>query len=177
MTGDIKELFELLVKYNKLTNQDMIKILEGVEQKKLTENMGSYYGSILGILNHHLLADIGWLRVLGTHISSLDFISSLLERFPSGRPLPNQLYWATLDEYKSDRAEIDDLIERVIKSIPANQYKNILKIEGRRGTFEYTTWRILLHLFNHQTHHRGGVAVLLDQLKIENDYSNLLWKV
>ena len=177
MTDDIKELFELLVKYNKLTNQDMVKILEGLEPDKLTENLGSYYRSILGILNHYLLADIGWLRVLGTHISSLDFVAPLLERFPSGRPLPNQLHWATLDEYKSVRIEIDAIMERMIKSIPTTQYKDILKIEGRRGTSEYIIWRILLHLFNHQTHHRGGVAVLLDQIKVENDYSNLLWKV
>jgi uncharacterized damage-inducible protein DinB len=177
MADDIKELFELLVKYNKLTNQDMVKILEGVEPAKLIENIGSYYGSILGILNHHLLADIGWLRNLGTHISSLDFVPPLLERFPSDRPPHNQLHWATLDVYKSVRAEIDDIMERVIKSIPTTQYKAIIKIEGRRGTFEYAIWRILLHLFNHQTHHRGGVSVLLDQLKIDNDYSNLLWKV
>ena len=177
MADDIKGLFELLVKYNKLTNQDMMKILEGVEPSKLTENVGSYYGSILGILNHHLMADIGWLRALGTHISSLDFVPPLLERFPSNRPPPDQLYWATLDEYKSIRVEIDDLMERVVSSIPASNYNDILKIEGRRGTFEYVTWHILLHLFNHETHHRGGVSVLLDQLKVENDYSNLLWKV
>jgi uncharacterized damage-inducible protein DinB len=30
----------------------------------------------------------------------------------------------------------------------------------------------LLHFFNHQTHHRGMIALALDQLSVPNDYSN-----
>lgn len=177
MVDDIKNVFELFAKYNKLTNMDMIKVLEGVESNKLTENVGSYYNSIMGLLNHHLNADIGWLRVLGTHLSSLGFIPSLLERFPSDRLPADKLYWKTFNEYKDVRSEIDDIIERTVKSIPASEYSAIIEVEGRRGKFEYIIWHILLHLFNHETHHRGGVSVILDQLKVENDYSSLLWKV
>lgn len=177
MVDDIKQIFLVFSKYNKITNQDMIKVLESLDSSKLSENVGSYFGSILGILNHHLMADIGWLRALGNHISNLDFMQPLLEKFPSERPPSDQLHWATLDDYKIAREEIDDILERVVTSIPADKYNDILKIVGRRGTLEDLTWRILLHVFNHQTHHRGGVSVLLDQLKVENDYSNLLWKV
>ncbi len=177
MTDDIKVVFELLAKYNKLTNLDMMKILEGVEPDKLNENVGSYYESIMGLLNHYLMADIGWLRVLGTHVSSLDFIPQLLERFPTERLPPGKLYWSTLDKYKNIRSEIDGIMERVVESIPVSEYSAKIVVEGRRGKLEYIIWRILMHLFNHETHHRGGVSVLLDQLKVENDYSNLLWKV
>jgi uncharacterized damage-inducible protein DinB len=177
MGDDMKAVFELLAKYNKLTNQDIVKILEGVDPDKLTDNVGSYYLSIMGLLNHQLQADIGWLRVLGTHISSLDFVPTLLERFPSERLPPDKLYWTTLEEFKIARSEVDSILERVVNTISASEYITTLIVEGRRGKFEYITWRILLHLFNHHTHHRGGISVLLDQLKIENDYSNLLWKV
>jgi uncharacterized damage-inducible protein DinB len=177
MTDDMKSVFELLGKYNTLTNQDMIKILENVEPIKLKENVGSYYESILGLLNHQLQADIGWLRVLGTHVSSLAFLPPLLERFPSERFAPGKLYWETIDDYKKVRSEIDGIMERVVKSLSLSDYLTQITVEGRRGKFEYIVWRILLHLFNHETHHRGGVSVLLDQLKVENDYSNLLWKV
>jgi uncharacterized damage-inducible protein DinB len=173
----MKTVFELLAKYNALTNQDMIKILESVEPEKLNENVGSYYESIMGLLNHYLQADIGWLRVLGTHVSSLDFLSPLLESFPSERLTPGKLYWTTLDEYKVVRSEIDSIMERVVESISVSDYSANIVVEGRRGKFEYIVWRVLLHVFNHETHHRGGVSVLLDQLKVENDYSNLLWKV
>lgn len=32
-----------------------------------------------------------------------------------------------------------------------------------------------MHFFNHQTHHRGQIAAVLDAAGIENDYSNLIW--
>ncbi len=170
-------MFQTLARYNKLTNQDMVKVLETMDPTKLIEDLGSYYKSIMGVLNHHLQADIGWLRILGTHISYLNFISPLLERFPTERLSPGQLYWTSLDEYKTVRYEIDDIYEKAISSLPASEFPSIITVEGRRGKLDYVTWRIFLHLFNHQTHHRGSVSVLLDQLNIENDYSNLLWKV
>ena len=177
MSSDFKEVFEILAKYNHLTNQDMIKILETINPTNLTEDRGSYYQSILGILNHVLHADIGWLRVLGTHIRDLNFISSLLERFPTERLAPGQMYWNTLDEYKVVRAEVDNILEKAIVSLPSQEYPSIITVEGRRGKLDYIVWRIFLHLFNHHTHHRGSVSLLLDQLKIENDYSSLLWKI
>lgn len=177
MTNDIKDVFITLAKYNRITNLELIEVLREVEAEKLIDNVGSYYKSIMGILNHQLLADINWLRALGSNISELNFITSELEAFSSHRPSPIELHWPSLNEYKSARILVDNLIERSVKSIPSSKYSNVLKIENPRGKLEDMPWRILLHLFNHHTHHRGGIAVLLDQLDIKNDYSNLLWKI
>ena len=176
MAENIKDLFIQLAKYNRITNQELIALLKGIEHSKLTEDMGSYYGSILGLLNHQLLADINWLRAYGDNISSLEFIKPILNRFPIHRKPPKELHWASIKEYKVIREEIDELLERVVDNISLAQYVSTLKMENRRGTVEFITWRYLLHLFNHHTHHRGGISILLDQLNIENDYSNLLWK-
>ena len=32
---------------------------------------------------------------------------------------------------------------------------------------------LILHMFNHQTHHRGMISVYLDELKMNNDFSNI----
>ena len=177
MDNGIKDLLITLAKYNRITNSEMLEILKDLRPEKLTDDVNSYYKSIMGILNHLLLADINWLRALGNTIPELNYIISELEIFPSHRPSQNELHWPSLNEYKTSRIKVDDLLERVVSSLPSSQYNSILKIENRRGTFEDKPWRILLHLFNHQTHHRGGIAILLDQFEIKNDYSNLLWKV
>jgi len=39
---------------------------------------------------------------------------------------------------------------------------------------EHVFWKALMHMFNHQTHHRGQVSQILDQLKLENDFSNII---
>ncbi len=174
---EVKEVFKLLARYNSITNTELLTILEGLEPSKLTEDLGSYYGSILGLLNHIATADLNWLRGYGKNINSLEFVIPMLEKIPFERKDSKELNWSTLAEFKSVRLQIDNIIERVIEELTPSQYTSVLVIEGRRGRMEYVTWRYLLHLFNHHTHHRGAVAVLLDQLNIENDYSNLLWKI
>lgn len=41
-----------------------------------------------------------------------------------------------------------------------------------------TAWLVWLHMFNHQTHNRGQIeiAVILDQMEVDNDYSGILNK-
>ncbi|MBN1801431.1 MAG: hypothetical protein JW891_07995 [Candidatus Lokiarchaeota archaeon] len=64
----------------------------------------------------------------------------------------------------------------MIGSISEEQYEKTLTIENKRGKVENITWCFMMHLFNHQTHHMGGLAVILDQMGVKNDFSNLLWK-
>jgi uncharacterized damage-inducible protein DinB len=38
------------------------------------------------------------------------------------------------------------------------------------------SWLVLLHMFNHQTHNRGQIALILDQMGVDNDYSGIIGK-
>jgi hypothetical protein len=33
---------------------------------------------------------------------------------------------------------------------------------------------VVLHVFNHQTHHRGMVSIYLEEMGVQNDYSNIM---
>ncbi len=175
MPENIKSVFELLAKYNTKANQKVSDILDSLESSKLTEDLGSYFGSILGLLDHQLASDIGWLRALGENVSALDFVPPILESYSIERLPQKELHWKTLSEYKSARVEVDKVLERVVNELDPDQYSASLTIEGRRGKFENIIWRVLLQIFNHHTHHRGGVSVLLDQLEIENSFSSVLF--
>jgi uncharacterized damage-inducible protein DinB len=176
MPENIKVVFEILAKYNTMANKDIVKILEGVESSKLTEDLGSYFGSILGLLDHQLASDIGWLKMLGENVSDLDFVISLIKDFQIDRLPPKELHWKTLNEYNTVRVEIDKVIERVVNALPPDQYSAEITMETKRGKISFILWRTLLLMFNHHTHHRGGVSSLLDQLNIENNFSSLLWR-
>ena len=176
MPENIKDVFELLAKYNTMTNKEATDVLEGLEPSKLTEDLGSYFGSILGLLDHQLASDIGWLKFLGENVTDLDFVLPLIKDFQIERLPQKELHWKTLSEYNSVRVEVDKVLERVVTTLSPEQYSTAISGEGRRGKFSYITWRILLHLFNHQTHHRGGVSLLLDQLNVESNFANLLWR-
>ncbi|MFX1524367.1 MAG: DinB family protein [Promethearchaeota archaeon] len=174
MSENIKDVFVTLAKYNAMANKDAVKVLEGLESSKLTEDLGSYFGSILGLLNHQLASDIGWLKMLGENVSELDFILPLLEEFEIERLPPKEIHWKTLSEYNSVRIKVDEVLERMVTTLSPEQYLTEFTIEGRRGKFTTIVWRNLLLLFNHHIHHRGGVSLLLDQLGTENNFSSLL---
>jgi len=173
---NIKDVFVLLAKYNTMANKEVVDVLEGLESSKLTEDLGSYFGSILGLLDHQLASDIGWLKMLGENISDLDFVLPLIKDFQIDRLPPKELHWKTLSEYNTVRVEVDKIIERVVNTLSPDQYTSVITMETRRGKLNYITWRTLLLMFNHHTHHRGGVSLLLDQLNIENNFSSLLWR-
>lgn len=118
MVDNIKDVFIILAKYNKITNFEILEILKDIKNEKLTDDVNSYYGSIMGILNHQLLADINWLRALGENILELNIILSDLERFPSNRSSLNELHWPKLDDNKNARLKLDELLEHVVNSIP-----------------------------------------------------------
>ena len=176
MPENIKDVFVLLAKYNTMANKEVVDVLEGLESSKLTEDLGSYFGSILGLLDHQLASDIGWLKMLGENISDLDFVLPLIKDFQIDRLPPKELHWKTLSEYNTVRVEVDKIIERVVNTLSPDQYTSVITMETRRGKLSYITWRTLLLMFNHHTHHRGGVSLLLDQLNIENNFSSLLWR-
>lgn len=159
-----------------MANKDAVKILEGIESSKLTEDLGSYFGSILGLLDHILASDIGWLKMLGENFSDLDFLLPLIEEFEVDRLPPKELHWKTLSEYNSVRVKLDDVIERMVNTLTPEQYLKEFTMKGRRGDVTTIVWRNLLLFFNHHIHHRGGLSLILDQLGIENNFSTLLWR-
>ncbi len=177
MPENIKNVFEVLAKYNTIANKDIVKILEGVESSKLTEDLGSYFGSILGLLDHLLASDLGWLKMMGENISDLDFVLPLLKDFQIDRLPPKELHWKTLSEFNTVRVEVDKVIERAVNTLPPDKYSTEITMETKRGKISFILWRTLLLMFNHHTHHRGGVSLLMDQLDIENNFSSLLWRV
>ena len=171
----MKEIFQLLAEYNALTNLEMIGILEKLPAEKLAQEAGSFYGSILGLVNHILVSDLTWLE---------RFVKQWPELEPIKKRLPvlkvqklTDIVLDSLAAYKPVRLDLDETIKQVVRTISDGRYDQVLSYRNLRGVDQKKiAWRTFLHLFNHQTHHRGQVALLLDQLKVENDYSNLIWK-
>ena len=58
----MKEIYQLLVEYNAAANQSMMAVLDGLTPEQMSQDLGSFYKSIIGMLNHMLRSDIGYLR-------------------------------------------------------------------------------------------------------------------
>jgi len=171
----MKELFQLLSKYNAQTNAQMMGILEKLSTEQIAADVHSFYGSILGLLNHALVSDTLWLKRLCKQFPELEQIKPKLPSFHMEGW--KDIIWPSLAELKPIRTGVDEAIQQACKLLTEKQYASILHYKNWDGKeMQKPVWLVWLHMFNHQTHNRGQIALILDQMGVENDYSGILNK-
>ena len=84
--------------------------------------------------------------------------------------------FSSLAGYKEARLRLDRFIEDYALSIDDELLSKSVSRRFPNGTLlEREAWKALVHFFDHQTHHRGQVSCVLDELKVENNYSNMIY--
>ena len=150
---DLLTHFRMLARYNRIANETLFECcarLDSAEYYKLRQ--GSF-GSIHGLLNHILLGDRIWMsRFEGEGRSTPRLDTVLFENF---------------DELRTARIGEDARIERFFERADSDFLKTPLHYINSRGK-AYTDLPpvAVSHLFNHQTHHRGQVHVMLSQTMV-----------
>jgi uncharacterized damage-inducible protein DinB len=171
----MKELFQLLSKYNAQANAEMMGVLEKLPAEQLTKDVHSFYGSIIGLLNHILVSDVFGIKRFFKQFPELEQIRPKLPVFKMEGW--KEIIWPSLAALKPIRTGVDEAIEQACDLLPEKEYAAILHYKNWDGKeMQKPTWLVLLHMFNHQTHNRGQIALILDQMGIENDYSGMLEK-
>jgi hypothetical protein len=72
----MRDLFTLLSRYNAHANTEMFGILLTAPPELVAEPGGSHYDSILGLLNHILVSDLGWLNAYRESDLTFDTLDS-----------------------------------------------------------------------------------------------------
>jgi uncharacterized damage-inducible protein DinB len=165
--------FAYLARYNRSANAQMLGFLERLSADELAKPRGSYFGSLQGILNHLLTGDINWLRRFRDLFSTCE---------PLTRPnlLPAGHLWtvyefAAFEDYRRERAAVDAIFEEWIALADVSRFGEVLAYSDSHGQpRRYVARDALDHVFNHQTHHRGQVSQILDEMGIVHDFSNLI---
>jgi uncharacterized damage-inducible protein DinB len=69
---------------------------------------------------------------------------------------------------------LDNIFIEFINEITVDDLNREVKGKNRKGMeIEKKVKIILMHLFNHETHHRGMISLYLEFIGKENDYSRL----
>lgn len=171
MKDGVAQLFRTLAWYNRRVNAEIAKLLTPREALSLEEGT-TYYGSLLDLLSHVVLSDITWLRRTNAAANTAATGSEPLDvSFSSLADRP----FSDLPAWKTYRGDLDRFIESHVGGLSSTQLEETITYANTRGVeFSQRRWEILLHMFNHQTHHRGQIAQVLDDRGIENDVSNII---
>ena len=173
----MKNLFQALAKYNESVNQSIMELLKPLKKEQVMMETKAYYPSIFATLLHNLIADLNWLRRYRDALKENKALNN-------GKLLSFEEKSLRL-EFESDytkffpyRKQVDELMIQFVNDLDESKMHLVIKYKSYKGEeIEKELWKTLLHLFNHQTHHRGQVSVLLDLIGIDHDYSSLVSRI
>ena len=162
-----KETFVTLALYNREVNRVMHSLLADNEAL-CTEAGTTWFGSVTDLLTHVASGDIGWIRRLWyTDTPAPRALSKRITALIEQKN-PSVSDWATI------RTEVDAVIDGFCENLSSDALEEVVRLSRSNGDeYSLPRWQCLLGMFNHQTHHRGQLAQVLDERGIENDYSNL----
>lgn len=152
----------LMASYNEWMNAKVYEAAGRLSSEELAKDRGAFFGSILGTLNHIMVGDTVWLKRFATHPANYAALAPMLQ-MPTPSSL-DELLFADIAALSEHRKLLDKIIVDWAASLTDGEldhvldYKNIRGVVGRR-----VFGSLVMHFFNHQTHHRGQVTTLLYQ--------------
>lgn len=146
-----------LARYNRWMNERLYGLAAALSDEERRRDGGAFFRSIHGTFNHILLADRVWLgRFTGVAVPD-GFMG------PGGiRSLDQELY-ADFEELRRERALTDAELSAWVAGLTEERLAGPLVYMRRGQRQESPLWWAVVHVFNHQTHHRGQITALFTQ--------------
>ena len=166
----------LLADYNAWMNGQLYDAAARLPAAELAAPKGAFFGSILGTLNHLVVADTIWLQRFARHPAGASALQTVAQ-WPAPAAL-NQILFDTLPALRTRREALDALITQWVDQLDDAALASPLHYRNTRGeAFTRHLHAVLVHVFNHQTHHRGQVTTLLSQAGVDPGVTDLLTRI
>jgi uncharacterized damage-inducible protein DinB len=172
MNASMRDLLQLLASYNTWMNAKVYGAASKLTADELVADRGAFFGSVLRTLNHIAVADRIWLRRFAEHPSLPEALSAVLV-LPAPRSL-DEILFCDLGELSAHRTMLDAAIERWVRDLTDADLSSTLRYYNSKGAQNKRLSGLVLHFFNHQTHHRGQVTTLLSQFGKDVGVTDLL---
>ena len=151
----------------------MLGVVSGAPRGLSGEDVGAYFKSIDGIVEHMAWAIVLWLQRYSGFGSYHCLATSRLVTTPID---------ATRDAVRGDGAkaaallmEASSLLTRFISDLPEEELERRVRYRATDGKeLERTFWHTIFQVLNHGTHHRGEISAILDMHGVANDYNSFV---
>jgi uncharacterized damage-inducible protein DinB len=145
--------FQMLSRYNRIANERLYHACAELPLNDYVQHRQGSFGSIQGLLNHLLLGDSIWMA-----------------RFEGGgtnTPRLNTILHEKFEELRPAREEMDRRIEEFFNNLDGSFLTRSFSYINNQGKPYVESALVAVgHFFNHQTHHRGQVHVMLSQTPV-----------
>ncbi len=156
------EHYRAMARYNLWMNERLYAACAKLSEVDRRRDVGGFFGSVHGALNHILLADCAWLIRLTRD-------DQYRARSADGQVIQikslDQILYEDFADLSANRSSLDQKICTWAEALSEAATSATLEYKDSRGTpYSHPAWYAMSHMFNHQTHHRGQVTALLFQL-------------
>ena len=142
---------QLMARYNRWQNAQLVDCLAPLSTEDLDMNRGAFFGSIRATLNHLIWGDEMW-----------------MSRFDGGsKPavgIPDSVaVHPDVESWGRARSQMDDRIADWCKTVDETALRGAITWFSGVAKADVTKPLALcvVHMFNHQTHHRGQIHAML----------------
>ncbi|GGX73412.1 diguanylate cyclase [Pseudoduganella dura] len=168
-----REDIVLLAAYNAGMNRKLYAAAARLPAEALARDRGAFFGSLLGTMNHLVAGDTIWLTRFALHPAAFPALDAL-----RGQPAPaslTQSFGNDLRTLQGHREQLDGIITALAAQLQSADLEAPLVYRNSKGIAHRKHFgSLLLHFFNHQTHHRGQASTLLTQAGIDVGVTDLL---
>lgn len=166
----MKSLLLMYARYSKRADESVAALFDSLDQKTLNEPGKAYHGSLIGLYRH--IAD-GAAYFQGLIRASIPQAVQALEPAPELKlgegPLGSEERKAlTASLSRANQALID-----FITALSEDDFSLPVNLDWYPARKSVPLHFILNQLFVHGIHHRGQISQLLDELKVEHDFSGI----
>jgi uncharacterized damage-inducible protein DinB len=148
------DAFRIFARYNRVANERLYDACSQLDPEEYRRQRAGSFGSIHRLLNHVLLGDRIW-----------------MSRFAGGgktTPPLNTILFEDFAELRAARVGQDEAIEAFFAKADQSFLTNQLSYTNSLGKDCLDSApAAVLHFFNHQTHHRGQVHIMLSQTNVK----------
>ena len=145
--------FQMLSRYNRIANERLYESCSQLDALEYRRQRQGSFGSIHGLLNHILRGDRIWMA-----------------RFQGGghsTPPLNSILFEDFADLRSARTREDLEMEGFFERAAADFLDHSFRYTNNMGQeYQEQVPVAVSHMFNHQTHHRGQIHVMLSQTSV-----------
>jgi uncharacterized damage-inducible protein DinB len=157
------EHLRAMARYNRWMNEKLYALAAELTDAERKQDRGAFFKSIHGTFNHLLLADRVWLsRFTGD------------EKIAAGITSIDQELYSDFEELRRERTKTDLAIDAWSSTLTADKLAAPLRYVRRGVEHVDPLWECAVHLFNHQTHHRGQATTLFMQMGKDPGVTDLI---
>jgi uncharacterized damage-inducible protein DinB len=169
----MKDIFLVQARYMQEADRKVYGLLDSLSNEEREAERGSYYGSLSALARHILGGTIYFHSMfkaaLGENPAAVRALSYPAAALPEGRL--TEARWKDLESL-FEAANAGTI--QFVSALKDTELNAPVPVEWYGGNpAAVPLYFMFNNLFAHGTHHRGQISQILDELKVDNDYSGI----